>query len=375
MNDSNVMSPIRVIHLVESLDIGGIERIVQMLANHDEVGVRAEVLCASRGGPIADEIRSLGTPVKILEISSYYPAGIVRIARAIRKTRPDVVHSHGHFAGVLARAAALWSGVPVVIHHLHTIDTTLRRRHRRLERLLARATTTVICCSRAVERHAHQDLHLPGPLTRTIPNGIDPLRALKPEDARARLGDPRRPVIGCIGALAPHKGQEVLLTALERLPTDLTAGTLVLIGDGPERALLESRVRRAGHGWSVRFLGLRPDARSLLPALDLVVVPSIDREGFSLSALEAMDASLPVVASRVGGLPEVVEDGVTGLLVRPSDPDALAAGIATILQRIEVGPRLGSAGRRRVDRSFRGEAMARRLMDIYREALHERRAA
>jgi glycosyltransferase involved in cell wall biosynthesis len=369
------MNPTRVLHVVESLAIGGIERAVQMLARHDDGSIRSQVLCTSRGGPIADDMRARGTPVEILEIPSYYPSGIARLARALRKARPDVVHSHGHFAGVLSRAAALWIGVPVVIHHLHTIDTTMQRRHRRLERLLARVTSTVICCSRAVERHAHRDLNLPRDLTRVVANGVDPHPASTQAEASARLGDPARPVIGCIGSLTTHKGQEVLLTALERLPSTIGAGTLVVIGDGPERAALESRARESGHGWSVRFLGLRPDARSLLPALDLVVVPSIDREGFGLTALEAMDAALPVVASRVGGLPEIIDDGVSGLLVQPSDPDALAVAIASILERVDLGRRLGLAGRRQVERSFRGEAMARRLSEIYQEALHERRAA
>ena len=131
------MRSLRIVHLVEALGVGGIERVVQTLVRNTPAGARAEVICAAGGGPLAEEIEAAGTPVRVLHVSSYYPACIARTALALKEKRADVVHSHGHFAGVLGRAAAWWARVPVVIHHLHTIDTTLLPRHRRLERALA----------------------------------------------------------------------------------------------------------------------------------------------------------------------------------------------------------------------------------------------
>ena len=113
----------------------------------------------------------------------------------------------------------------------------------------------------------------------------------------------------------------------------------------------------------------------VLAAIDIVAVPSIEREGFSLAALEAMDAAKPVVASRVGGLPEVVEDGVTGRLVDPDDPVALANAIRSIWNSPDRGQAMGAAGRRRVDSLYRGSMMARRITALYEETLHARRAA
>jgi glycosyltransferase involved in cell wall biosynthesis len=370
------MSAVGVVHLVEALGVGGLERVVQSLSRHaDPRRYRVEVVCAARGGPLAEEIEEAGTPVRLLGAGSYYPRDILRLARLLKGLAPHVVHSHGHFAGVLGRAAAWWAGVPVLIHHLHTTDTTLRDRHRRLERLLARVTRRVVCCSRAVERHALLDLGLDKGLTITVLNGIDPAPMAGAEEAHRLLGRPARPIVGCVGGLSRHKGQEHLVRAFAALPERLRSGTLALVGDGPGRAHLEEMVAALGLRGRVLFLGERRDARRLLPAFDVVAVPSVCREGLGLAALEAMDAARPVVATRVGGLPEVVEEGRTGLLVDPASPAALAAGLRDVLERPDLGRSLGEAGRRRVEAHFRAATMARRVESIYEEALHARRAA
>jgi glycosyltransferase involved in cell wall biosynthesis len=286
-----------------------------------------------------------------------------------------VVHSHGHFAGVLGRTAAWWSGVPVAVHHLHTIDTTLRDRHLRLERFLARLTRRILCCSRAVFEHARQVLRVPEALLLVVPNGVESPPVVDRDAALDRLGRPAAPILGCIGSLTAHKGQAVLLRALDHLPVDRPLPTVVFIGTGPERSSLESLAARGMRPARVLFLGERQDARLLLPAFDLLVVPSIAREGLGLAAIEAMDAGIPVVASRLGGLPEVVDDRRTGLLVPPGDPVALASAIGELLDRPELRRLLGAEGRLRVEESFRAATMARRVEDLYEEAIRARRAA
>ena len=370
------MRPLRVLHLVEALGLGGIERVVQSLARHaDRRRLEIRVVCASRGGPLAREIEEEGTPVRVLGLRSYYPGSLVTAALLVAREPPDVIHSHGHFAGVIARTAAFCARVPIVVHHLHTIDTTLRPRHLRLERALARVTSRILCCSRAVEAHAAEVVGLPRALLLTVPNGVDPAPAGGRPEALRLLGATTPPLVGCLGSLAPHKGQEVLLRACALLALEARPPTVVLIGDGPDRASLERIAAEAGIADRVLFVGERTDARRLLPAMDLVVVPSLEREGLGLAALEAMDAGRPVVASRVGGLVEVVEEGRTGLLVSPGDPGALASAIRSILDRPERGKSLGEAGRLRIDAHFRAAAMARRVAAVYEEELRERRAA
>ena len=372
------MRVMRVVHLVEALGTGGLERVVQALVRHtDRRRFEVEVLCAVKGGPVAREIEASGTRVRILGGRGYGPRDVLSAARAIRETRADVVHSHGHFAGVVGRVAAWWAGGAVAVHHLHTVDSTFEARHRRREHLLLHLTRRVVCCSESVARHATRDLGAPLHLLAVIPNGIDPPPPARRADALDRLGlsPGAGPIVGCVGGLSRHKGQLVLMHAVGQLPGSPPRPTLVLVGEGPERLRLESEAATLQGRVRIVFAGERPDARALLPAFDLLVVPSIEREGFGLAALEGMDAGLPVIASRLGGLPEAVEDGRTGLLVPPGDMRALSLAIERLLASPEERRTLGAEGKRRVESRFRAASMTRRVESVYEEVLSERRAA
>jgi len=369
------MKRMRVVHLVEGLALGGLERVVASLIRHADLRRTAvEVIAAVRGGEVAAEIEAAGAVVTILGVKGYHPADVLALARLLRERRVDVVHSHGHFAGVLGRSAAWWSGTPAAVHHLHTMDPTLRSRHLRLERVLARVTRRIVCCSAAVARHAVEVMRLPADLTVVVPNGIDPAPPADRAAGLRELGSPASPVIGCVGSLTAHKGQAVLLLAAAALPRS-ACGSVVLIGDGPERGTLERLAAAIGLSDRLRFAGARADARSLLPAFDVAVVPSIEREGMPLAALEAMDAGLPLIASRLGGLCEVIDHERTGLLVPPRDPGALSAALRAALQRPDLARSLGEAARQSVERRYRAAMMARRIEMVEEEALHVRFAA
>jgi len=364
-----------VVHVVEDLGIGGLERIAVSLVRHlDPPRWRPHLVCTSGGGALVADAERAGALVEILQQRDYYPRSIRRLARRFRALAPAVVHTHGHFAGVLGRAAAWWARVPAIVHHLHTTDTTLRPRHARLERWLERVTSRTVACSRVVADHATLALGLDREGIVVVANGIDPPPDVSREAAREAIGNPAAPVIGCVGALAPHKGQTVLVNAVARLSSSVPQGTVVLVGEGPDRDRINA-LAGGLNGWQVRCLGARADARRLYPAFDVAVVPSVDREGFGLAALEAMDAGCTVVASRTGGLPEIIQDGHTGLLVRPDDPGDLARTIGSVLSWPDRGRRLGVAARQSVESSFRATTMARRILSIYEEALDARCAA
>ncbi|HUD72772.1 MAG TPA: glycosyltransferase, partial [Dongiaceae bacterium] len=354
------MKRARVLHVVEALGLGGLERVVALLARRASPRFAVEVLALARGGQVAAEMEADGTPVRRLDLHDYYPGSVLRVARALVTARPDVVHTHGHFAGAAGRLAARLVGLRVVVHHLHTADDTLRLRHRHLERLLAALTRRVICCSDAVAEHARRELGISWQRVVVVRNGIDPPPPIGRDAARLALGRPPEPVIGCVAALQPHKGHTHLLQAVAALPEALRAGSLVLAGAGPERARLEAQAAALGLGGMVRFLGERPDVRDLLPAFDLMVAPSIGREGLGVAVLEAMDAGIPVVASRVGGLSEVVLDRTTGTLVPEGDVDALAGAMRSLLTDPVRARAFGDAGRRRVEDLFRAAGMVRR---------------
>lgn len=365
------MTPVRVLHAVESLGLGGLERVVEVLAIRASRGFAVEVLALAEGGRMADQLKAAGIAVHRLALRDYYPGSVLRAARALVGARPDVLHTHGHFAGVVGRLAARLVGLRAVVHHLHTVDDTLRRRHLRMERLLGRVTRRVLCCSSCVARHARQDLGLPDTLLEVVPNGVQPAPLIGRAEARRLLSDPPSPVVGCVGSLRPHKGQSVLLRAFASLPDERRAGSLVLVGEGPERPRLERLARELGIADRLRMPGERADVRRLLAGFDLLVAPSIGREGLGVAVLEGMDAGLPVIASRVGGLPEVVADGLTGLLIPEDDPAALAEAMARILARPDRGAAFGAEGRRRVESHFRAAPMVRRVESIYEVALEQ----
>jgi glycosyltransferase involved in cell wall biosynthesis len=208
-----------------------------------------------------------------------------------------------------------------------------------------------------------------------IPNGIG---AAAPPAAGNRsetlhVGDGDR-VIGTISRLVWKRGNEELLEAAALVRHAIPSATLVVVGDGPLRPALEARARELGLNDGVRFLGAVPQAARLLPHFDVFILSSV-LEGMSNSLLEAMAAGRPVVATRVGGNPEVVVEGETGFLVPPKDPRALADAVLRLLRDRELAHRFGEAARRRVESQFSLEQMVHRMEDLYDDLLARKRAA
>lgn len=203
---------------------------------------------------------------------------------------------------------------------------------------------------------------------RVVPNGV-PARTGPKEDARARFGLPEGgPVVVCVANFSPAKGHGVLLEAFAALRAAHPAAMLLLLGEGERRRDLEARARVLGLGGTVRFAGHVPEARRLLGSCDLVVVPSLS-EGFGRAAVEAMAEGAPVVATRAGGLPEVVEDGVSGLLVPPGDAAALAAAMARVLVEGKLAEALRAAGPVEASRCFGMARFETAMEEVYASVL------
>jgi glycosyltransferase involved in cell wall biosynthesis len=239
-------------------------------------------------------------------------------------------------------------------------------RHLLVTRVANQFVDRVVAVSESVRRHTIERERLPPGRIVTIPNGID----------LAEFDDARRldsawcrppgggPVVAMTAGLRPVKAHEDLLAALTLLCPQYPGLRLLLIGDGPRRRELEGMVRRLGLEPHVLFLGWQDNVASLLDQVDVFVLSSTS-EGQSNAILEAMAASRPAVATKVGGNPDTVEDGVTGLLVPPRSPERLAESIGSLLADPARARALGAAGRARVERLFSAHAMARRLEDLY----------
>jgi glycosyltransferase involved in cell wall biosynthesis len=289
----------------------------------------------------------------------------------------DVFHCHvgtgsENWDGVrLARTA----GCPAVVQTQHLPYLVSHPQKRRALHHAIEPVDRLIAVSEG-QRRTYERIGVPRERFTVVPNGVAP-RSAPPgrAAARAALGlDPDQPVVLTVGRLTHMKGQWHLIDAVPRLLACIPTLAVVLIGTGPLRPELERRAVERGVARHVCFAGPRPDARQLLDAADVFVLPS-RHEGMPLAAIEAMEAGLPVVATRVVGTEEVVVDGVTGALVRRDDPAALAAAIGALLADPERRRAQGAAGRRRYRSCFTRERMAADTAAVYEDALRAVRIA
>jgi glycosyltransferase involved in cell wall biosynthesis len=294
--------------------------------------------------------------------------GLLELLRLLRQEHPHLVHVNSAKAAVLGRLAAGLAGIPIRVYTVHgwaflAHDGLAAAAYRWIERALRPLTTVTVCVSEN-ERQAGLTARVcREETTIVIRNGVTTkaLDAAKPRSARPRLV--------MVGRLQAPKDPITLVRALALVrAVDFEA---VLVGEGPERAAVEDEIGRLGVGSSVRLLGERTDVAELLATADVFVL-STRSEGLPLSVLEAMAAGLPVIASNVGGIPELVVDGVSGVLVPPGDPNALAEAIEGLVQNPSLAHELGDAGRRRVVENFDLETVREAHLALYRRLLASR---
>ena len=316
------------------------------------------------------------------------PLHDLRAARALgsrlREARPDVVHTHTAKAGALGRRAARKAGVPVVVHtfHGHVLDGYFSGPMTRLitgaERRMARRTDALVAVSPEI-RDELLALGIGRPEQwRLIPLGLDlhDLVVSKPDRVAARrsLGLPDQgPIVGTVGRLVEIKDIDCFLSAAASVAASVPDATFVIAGDGALRDRLKSRASSL-LGNRVRFTGWVFDLPILYAAMDIVVLTS-KNEGTPTTLIEAGAAGRPVVATSVGGVPHVVQDGVTGLLVPPSDPAAVAAMITKLLHDEPLADSLGDAAREHVTGRFGAERAADETAALYSELLERNGAA
>lgn len=329
-------------------------------------------ICNIRGDdPGSRLLEAAGIQVHKLGLSPLSPLICRRLAGIIDNCGSELVHAHGYSAANFGRLAAAMRKIPAVVHE-HAILPV--RPHQFLaDALLRGLTTCAVGVSGAVADFLVRGRCVPRSRVRVVHNGIDLVRFRQVEAsmnaARARFDlPPDVPLAGCAARFRKEKGQHVLLDALPLLHESIPDCHLVLAGDGPDRQLLEQRAAELKVAGKVRFAGFIDDIPLFLRALSVLVIPSLS-EGFSFAAAEAMAAGCPVVASRVGGLPEVVEDGVTGLLVPPGDAPALAAAAGKLLTDESLREKLTERAGQDVAR-FSLETYVDKMTALFGELVH-----
>jgi glycosyltransferase involved in cell wall biosynthesis len=368
------------VHFTDTTAFGGAERVLlellrtldrsawrPLLFHHDEPGLQPLIDGADTAGV---ERRCIG-PIRGPRGAAAVPA----FARELRASRPEVFHAHlnwplGCSGGLLAAAL---SRVPAVVATVHLFSefpraVTVPVQRRVVPRIVGR----YVAVSRGVFNDIERKLHVPPARIRYVPNGIatedfSVLPAPDPAVRRQMAGRTDLPIALTLARLDRQKGLSSLLRAAALLP-DVS---FVIAGEGPERPALEAEARALGVSDRVSLLGFQRDPASLLANADLFVLPSL-LEGLPLSVLEAMAACRPVVATSVPGTDEIVSHGVTGLLVPPGNPTALAAAVRELLRDQALARRLALAGRELVRSRFTAGAMARSIGEVYQELLEER---
>jgi L-malate glycosyltransferase len=362
---------VRVLHVIDALSVGGAERHVVDVARAQAArGDEVAVACSARG-PLGAELDGTGVTVHVLGDRLVKRRTDARYARALRRLagelRPDLVHAH-LFASIVAAALAAARRPFGLVVTEQTEAPWRGARARLASRVAYRRADHVIGVSDRIRAALVEDFGVPDAKATTIPNAV----ALEAREARAPLPAWARagggaPAVGVCGRLVPEKGVDVFLDAVAELAPRFPGAVFPVVGDGPLRDELQARAHDLGLGDRVPFAGLRGDCRALLPHLDVLAVPSRS-EGTPLTIVEAMLAGVPIVAAAVGGIPQQIEDGRTGLLVRPEDPAALAAAVALVVDDPNLAARLTEAARAHARVEFHPDTMLRRLDAVYAAA-------
>jgi glycosyltransferase involved in cell wall biosynthesis len=363
---------IRVLMLVDQLEprSGGGERFAVGLAAHLPRERFQVALCATRAvlAPWDRTLRESGVPYFALgrgATADVLP--LRRLARVLRSQRVDVLHSHMFGSNVWGTVVGRAARVPVVVAHEQTWDYEGRPLRRFLDgHLIGRLADAFVAVS-TLDRDRMVALEgVPADKVRVELNGYVPRTGVRPPARlREELGlGAEVPLVGTAAILRPQKAIEVLLDAVAR--TD-SGAHLVIAGDGSCRAALEARAAALGIAPRTHFLGLRDDVDAILAAVDVAAMSS-DFEGTPLFAFECMAAGTPLVATAVGGLPDMLEDGRSALLVPPRDPEALAGALSSALADAALRESLAAAARSRLER-YRIDAVAERFAALYTELL------
>ncbi len=376
---------INLLHVVRPAEGGIKNHLLYLLRLIDAANFNVMVACPPDGS-IYKELKNEGVKIYPLPIKGDFnpffdlrAAGV--LAGIIRQEKVTILHAHSIKAALVGRLAATASRVPGLVYTLHnsffynSVPKWQRWLAAKMERCLARRTDAVIAVSEALKVELTALIGIEPGRVVTIANGID-TGHYKPAsgrgESRRKLGLGRgMPIIGTVARLAPQKGVTHLIRAAKILKDVFLKGKpfqLVIVGDGPLRPSLEEETRLYDLDGSVTFEGVRGNIPDYLNAFDVFVLPS-ETEGLPLVLLEAMAAGLPVVASKVGGIPEVIENNLNGLLVSPANPFEIAESIVRILDKPLWAGAMGRRGRAKIQNEFNAHNMVDRVCGVYNDIL------
>ncbi len=366
----------RVTHVVLSLDVGGLERgVINQIREGRKLGQNVSVICLEKPGELAHQITKMG--IRLVDLGK--PPGVRvsamwQMQAALKRLKTDVLHTHQigslFYAGPVARVMR----IPLVVHTEHGRENYAGRwRTRLLGRLAGIFASRFYCLTADMAENVRRRRIVPDYKIRLIENGIDTELYTQPcdtESPRIALDIPHGvPIVGTVGRLSEIKRQDFLIRAFARVRQSVPAAHLLLVGNGPLLQELQDLVKQLELTGFVHFAGYKVHSAPYLQMMNVFALTSRS-EGMPQAALEASVVGLPVVASRVGGLPELIDDGVTGVLFDPADEGALVKSITDLLDDPAKAKKMGAAAKARVEARYQVRRMALDYHEQFLELLN-----
>jgi glycosyltransferase involved in cell wall biosynthesis len=366
------VTPTRIAFAITELDVGGAERaMVELVQGLSRAEWEPHVYCLGPWGPLATTLQDAGIPVTALEAMYLWDAPRIlwQLRREFRQFQPAIVQTFLFHANLLGRLAAAWAGVPCIVSGIRVAERR-GRWHGWLDRWTNRLVTMNVCVSRGVANFCERQGGLDPRKLLVIPNGvaIDRLQQETAIDLAEHGLDPTGPICLTIGRLEHQKGIDVLIKGLPAVIAAVPHLQVVIIGDGPDRDSLETLGQSLGVADRVHWVGRRGDVPRWLKGATLLAVPS-RWEGMPNVVLEAMAAGLPVIATQVEGIDELITDGVTGIAVPTESPTAFSEAITRLIRQPELRAHLAESAQQLIREEFTTAAMVDRYVALYRRLL------
>lgn len=372
------MKPVVLAELAGSAGYGGGERYLELLLDRLDQSRFAPLLICPEPGPFVRKMKAKNIPTYVVHLRPLFnPVGLLRLAHLLKQKDVTILQTHGARANVYGCFAAWLAGVPCLVSTVHNsirdydVVSIQRYVYRTILRVLLPLADRIICVSEALRRDVIADCPAVAPRTTRVWNGIDPALFSGPGN-RDRIRREWRmgsgPILLTVARLTEQKGHRFLIEALPALLAEWPSLVCLFVGEGECRESLRELARKNGVEQSCRFVGSRDDLVDWYAAADVVVLPSLS-EGFPFVLLEALAMSCPVVATAVNGVPEIIEEGTTGVLVPPRNARALETAIRNVLRDPAWAARMATAGQKIVATRLTAAKMVQDTVAVFEEAL------
>ncbi|MFP4381659.1 MAG: glycosyltransferase [Candidatus Sumerlaeia bacterium] len=369
---------IRVVHIIDSMDVGGAQtQILNWFRTIDRKHCEMRLVCLREKGAFGEAIEKMGFPVVVMGKRSRVQVDMLfRLFRLLREWKPDVVHCTIFTANLWGRLAGFFAGAPVLITHEQSTVSLEKWYRKWIDRALSWISYRILTVSDDLRQRVIAEEKIAPDRVEVMYNAVDTQAIYeageKPLEAELPLPDDAEIIVGAVGRLEYRKDHISLVQAAAKALKKEPRLAFVLVGEGPDRARIEAEIARQKIESRFILLGERHDVPALLRRFDIYVLSSIT-EGLSLSILEAMAASCAVVATRVGGNSELLDQGQCGKLVEARDPDAMAEAILDLSKKNDERKRMAHAAQKRAREIFDIHPIVRSLEALYSRALREKK--